>query len=545
MATEKLNNLDAFTEEILPLVYDDSLSYYEFLCKVVEKANEVIDEINRCSEIVDNIQEEINDKVSVDEFNATVSVLSDSITDIENDLTTVENNLSSFEEQTNTALDGKVDKVEGKGLSENDFTDIDKNNLDDNTLYRHSHANKSVLDTITETDVTEWNENVEASWKIIGSASGSPAVFTDGVDGYVKDLSCDIVAQQSFNGYEYQWAGGCGKNILNIGQDISVTYSSTSQYITITQNNYPTLYSALSALPRDITLYPKYKVMIDGTEFTPNNYFIYFYDGSTQKATLSYSEGGTISNDITFDRMRIYSVNSTEATKTISEIRVGTSTANVDSWTPYANICPITPHSSIIFTINNENIPFDLNNNVYFGKADATTGRLTIDYIQANASALDWVYSTSGTYHAFRADITGADKTTSGRLIYSNEYQYAGRMTYSSFISNNYNGKIAMITDQSKPRFAVQNSTITSLDAWNATLSNLQIVYKLATPIVITDLTPLEVKTLFGNNSFGSSCGTVYVKYYIHPTEPTANGTYKLICTVTSDGTSFSWGSDT
>ena len=31
---------------ILPLVYDDMLSYYEQLCKLVQKINEVIDRMN-------------------------------------------------------------------------------------------------------------------------------------------------------------------------------------------------------------------------------------------------------------------------------------------------------------------------------------------------------------------------------------------------------------------------------------------------------------------------------------------------------------------
>lgn len=31
-----------WSQKVLPLVYDDSLSYYEVLCKVVHKLNEVI-----------------------------------------------------------------------------------------------------------------------------------------------------------------------------------------------------------------------------------------------------------------------------------------------------------------------------------------------------------------------------------------------------------------------------------------------------------------------------------------------------------------------
>ena len=63
--------------KILPLVYDDSLSYYEVLCKVTEKLNEVISNTNNIPTIIseavasggflDNLQEqiaELNDKDS-------------------------------------------------------------------------------------------------------------------------------------------------------------------------------------------------------------------------------------------------------------------------------------------------------------------------------------------------------------------------------------------------------------------------------------------------------------------------------------------------
>ena len=33
-------------QKILPLVYDDELSYYEYLCKLTNKTNEIIDNIN-------------------------------------------------------------------------------------------------------------------------------------------------------------------------------------------------------------------------------------------------------------------------------------------------------------------------------------------------------------------------------------------------------------------------------------------------------------------------------------------------------------------
>lgn len=52
-------------------------------------------------------------------------------------------------------INSKVDKVNGKGLSTNDFTNTYKKNVDDNTTARHSHSNKAVLDGTTASYTTE------------------------------------------------------------------------------------------------------------------------------------------------------------------------------------------------------------------------------------------------------------------------------------------------------------------------------------------------------------------------------------------------------
>lgn len=51
------------------------------------------------------------------------------------------------------AINNKVTKVPGKGLSENDFTDEDKASI-------HTHSNKTVLDTITTEKINQWDSNV-------------------------------------------------------------------------------------------------------------------------------------------------------------------------------------------------------------------------------------------------------------------------------------------------------------------------------------------------------------------------------------------------
>ena len=49
-----LKHFNFWCQKILPLVYDDSLSYYELLCKVVKYINNLIDSDK---EIVDNVDE--------------------------------------------------------------------------------------------------------------------------------------------------------------------------------------------------------------------------------------------------------------------------------------------------------------------------------------------------------------------------------------------------------------------------------------------------------------------------------------------------------
>lgn len=46
-------------QKVLPLVYEDSLSYLEVLCKVVDKLNEVIETTNLTNDDVKEIQTEI------------------------------------------------------------------------------------------------------------------------------------------------------------------------------------------------------------------------------------------------------------------------------------------------------------------------------------------------------------------------------------------------------------------------------------------------------------------------------------------------------
>lgn len=54
-----LKTFKFWCQKVLPLVYDDSLSYYELLCKVVDYINNLIENEKEIIEDLDNLKKEI------------------------------------------------------------------------------------------------------------------------------------------------------------------------------------------------------------------------------------------------------------------------------------------------------------------------------------------------------------------------------------------------------------------------------------------------------------------------------------------------------
>lgn len=71
----KVDSFRFWCQKVLPLVYDDSLSYYELLCKVVEYLNNAIADVNTLGTDVDNINKAYSDLQSyVNNYFSTLDV---------------------------------------------------------------------------------------------------------------------------------------------------------------------------------------------------------------------------------------------------------------------------------------------------------------------------------------------------------------------------------------------------------------------------------------------------------------------------------------
>ena len=80
------------------------------------------------------------------------------------DIDTTADKEKPISDATQEALDLKVDKELRTGseaaykvLSDNNYTDQEKENLAENTQKRHEHQNKSLLDGLTPEDIENWN----------------------------------------------------------------------------------------------------------------------------------------------------------------------------------------------------------------------------------------------------------------------------------------------------------------------------------------------------------------------------------------------------
>lgn len=83
--------------------------------------------------------------------------------------TQIENKNFVDKDTLDIKLSLKVDKEDGKGLSSNDFTSSLKSDLEQNTLSRHSHANKEILDNTTEAFNSEIKLKIDNTYETVNN----------------------------------------------------------------------------------------------------------------------------------------------------------------------------------------------------------------------------------------------------------------------------------------------------------------------------------------------------------------------------------------
>lgn len=109
----KINKINACCQKVLPLVYDESLSYYEVLCKVIQKLNELIKINNNIRDEIHKEYVEILEAVkTVTETVASVTAMRDEVLSLKQATEQYANDVVTVYNETVQARDTAIAKAE-------------------------------------------------------------------------------------------------------------------------------------------------------------------------------------------------------------------------------------------------------------------------------------------------------------------------------------------------------------------------------------------------------------------------------------------------
>lgn len=241
-------------QKVLPLVYDDSLSYYETLCRVVDKLNEVIENSGTAyvdeqiealrKELIDLIQQtSAADREYTDQEVAKAKEeLGQKITELESSLTEKINQLESETNEKFKAVNDDITEVKGDITNiQGDITEINQNIeniIDGTTPVPSGHAETAdKLKTARELTV-DLTSNTPASFD--GSANATIGVIPGGNAGDVLTSK----GEGAPPAWEPPTGGGGGPSDtakrLDPGANIQVSLASTDPALfTGASNVYP------------------------------------------------------------------------------------------------------------------------------------------------------------------------------------------------------------------------------------------------------------------------------------------------------------------
>lgn len=143
---------------------------------------------------------------------------------------------------------------------------------------------------------------------------------------------------------------------------------------------------------------------------------------------------------------------------------------------------------------------------VYGGTLDVVTGELVVDrFYSNNLTSRTWTLEQFNNNNVFCSNaFTGNNAKAYNYNFVCNKYKNA--KTYRSNLNNGeigtYNGT------NGRNRFAICDNRFSTVADFVASISDLEIVYELATPITY-HLTPTEVRTLLGQNNIWADTGDV------------------------------------
>ena len=283
------------------------------------------------------------------------------------------------------------------------------------------------------------------------TATGSLISFNAHRGGLIDSLSVPITPTQNLNGYSKPWAGGAGKNLLQITGRIAVTtgkilntnprdFSAPYAYIGITMNNYfnNERIASYSITDKSVSLTSKQKGYGIGLNVgvSPETTYTFSYKNKTSTfAGVGYYD--IDGNYLSYKQFLTGTWSFTTPANCVNLMVCLLPNANIDtlfdepqlelgslesSWVPYENICPISGSTGLSVYVSptqdqQDATPYSVDwtaeaGTVYGGRINIVSGSLKTrpHYASYNGETLvgPWV-SSMDEYAAGATPTTGAE----------------------------------------------------------------------------------------------------------------------------------------
>ena len=287
----KINKINVCCQKVLPLVYDESLSYYEVLCKVIQKLNELI-------KINNNIRDEVHSdylavlegaKVATEAV-ASVTTMRDEVLTLKQATEQYAHDVTTVYNQTVEARDTAIAKAD---IAEQSATTATEKATEASISASNASASaKSASDTVSGFDTHVAEKKTELDTYTSGKKTELDTYTNtekNVIDEYIDQVGADIMSAKD--------TAVTASETATAKADIASTSATTAtQKATEAQTNADKVLTAMSLVSGTINYYKgdNIEMTIYGGEndsmsatITPTirNNVLYIYGNVTQELT--------------------------------------------------------------------------------------------------------------------------------------------------------------------------------------------------------------------------------------------------------------------
>ena len=240
--------------------------------------------------------------------------------------------------------------------------------------------------TLKEDTVIENPSIILAGYTGSETKTGNPISINNSAEDNALSTFIDMYPIQDLHGYNYPWAGGTNKNLIDLNGVFTSTVSAHTVllpagdyyfYIFVENDNYS--YNSRASYSTDGLTYTNVTTLGDTVAICDT---AMTYNKKKSKVTLYQSAylQLTLQVNSNVTGQQFYTIITTDGTDYASVPAAPSYASRTTLWSPYANICPIFGRQSVEMTVNGSSFLISFNQTVYGGRTNVMSGGTSVDW---------------------------------------------------------------------------------------------------------------------------------------------------------------------